>query len=83
MIQLSPFIFSIKRMKQSHPQQPNSQEMQNLKSEIARLKQLLQETGSRGDNELEQWRKVVEAEKNRADQAEKAATELHKRVQVR
>lgn len=60
----------------------NSQETQNLKTEVARLKQMLQDTGSRGDNEMEQWRKVVEQEKVRADQAEKAAAELHKRVQL-
>lgn len=37
------------------------------------LKQRLQETGARSENELEQWRKVVEQEKARADQGEKAA----------
>jgi hypothetical protein len=80
-----------RRLKNSpqHPQQPklpvhphHQQEMQAMKTEIARLTQMLQETGARGDNELEQWRKVVEQEKNRADQAEKTAGELHKRVQV-
>lgn len=60
----------------------NPQESQRLQAEIQALKQRLQETGARGDNELEQWRKVVEQEKNRADQAEKAANEMHKRVQV-
>lgn len=42
----------------------------------------LQETGARGDNELEQWRKVVEQETTRADQAEKTAQDLQKRIQV-
>lgn len=60
----------------------NPQESQRLQAEIQALRQRLQETGARGDNELEQWRKVVEQEKSRADQAEKAATEMHKRVQV-
>lgn len=60
----------------------NPQESQRLQAEIQALKQRLQETGARGDNELEQWRKVVEQEKNRADQAEKAANEMHKHVQV-
>lgn len=42
----------------------------------------LQESGARGDNELEQWRKVVETETARADQAEKIASDLQKRIQV-
>lgn len=67
---------------QKTPNQGNPQESQRLQAEIQALKQRLQETGARGDNELEQWRKVVEQEKNRADQAEKAATEMHKHVQV-
>lgn len=33
--------------------------------------------------EIEQWRKVIEQEKNRADMADKAAQEMHKRIQVR
>lgn len=53
-----------------------------LVTEINALKQRLQETGARSENELEQWRKVVEQEKARADQAEKTAQELHKRAQA-
>lgn len=52
---------------------PTPAENQRLLAENNALKQRLQETGSRGENELEQWRKVVEQEKTRADQAEKAA----------
>lgn len=52
---------------------PTPAENQRLLAENNALKQRLQETGSRGENELEQWRKVVEQEKSRADQAEKAA----------
>lgn len=70
------------RLQKSPNQHPNTPETQRLQAEIHALKQRLQETGARGDNELEQWRKVVEQEKNRADQAEKAATEMHKHVQV-
>lgn len=70
------------RLQKSPNQHPNTPETQRLQAEIHALKQRLQETGARGDNELEQWRKVVEQEKNRADQAEKAATDMHKHVQV-
>lgn len=63
--------------KQQQPGQrnlpPTPAEQQRLVAEINALKQRLQETGARSENELEQWRKVVEQEKNRADQAEKAA----------
>lgn len=72
----------LERLQKSPNQHPNTPETQRLQAEIHALKQRLQETGARGDNELEQWRKVVEQEKNRADQAEKAATEIHKHVQV-
>lgn len=72
----------VARLQKSPNQHPNTPETQRLQAEIHALKQRLQETGARGDNELEQWRKVVEQEKNRADQAEKAATEMHKHVQV-
>lgn len=77
-------------MAQQHPQQPQQArpnqtspaEAQRLQAEINALKQRLQETGARGENELEQWRKVVEQEKGRADQSERNAQELHKRIQV-
>lgn len=62
--------------------QPSSHESQRLQAEIQALKQKLQETAARGDTEMEQWRKVVEQEKNRADQAEKNVGELHKKIQV-
>lgn len=52
---------------------PTPAENQRLLAENNALKQRLQETGARSENELEQWRKVVEQEKTRADQAEKAA----------
>lgn len=64
------------------PHQTSPAEAQRLQAEIQALKQRLQETGARGENELEQWRKVVEQEKNRGDQAEKAANDMHKRIQV-
>lgn len=52
---------------------PTPAENQRLLAENNALKQRLQETGARSENELEQWRKVVEQEKARADQGEKAA----------
>lgn len=69
-------------MQKSPQQSHHPQESQRLQAEINALKQRLQETGARGENELDQWRKVVEQEKNRADQSEKAANEMHKHVQV-
>lgn len=71
-----------KRMQKSPQQGHHPQESQRLQAEINALKQRLQETGARGENELDQWRKVVEQEKTRADQTEKAANEMHKHVQV-
>lgn len=69
-------------MQKSPQQNHHPQESQRLQAEINALKQRLQETGARGENELDQWRKVVEQEKIRADQSEKAANEMHKHVQV-
>lgn len=51
------------------PQQPGQRNLpptpdqQRLIAEINALKQRLQETGARSENEVEQWRKVVEKEK--------------------
>lgn len=67
----------------ARPNQTSPAEANRLQAEIQALKQRLQETGARSENELEQWRKVVEQEKGRADQNEKAAQEMHKRIQVR
>lgn len=66
----------------ARPNQTTPNEAARLQAEIQALKQRLQETGARSENELEQWRKVVEQEKGRADQNEKAAQEMHKRIQV-
>lgn len=55
--------------KQKQPQQPGQRNLpptpdqQRLIAEINALKQRLQETGARSENEVEQWRKVVEQEK--------------------
>lgn len=78
----------LEQEQKKHPPQPGSRNLpptpdtQRLVAEINALKQRLQETGARSENELEQWRKVVEQEKTRADQAEKAAQELMKRTQA-
>lgn len=78
----------LEQEQKKHPPQPGSRNLpptpdtQRLVAEINALKQRLQETGARSENELEQWRKVVEQEKMRADQAEKAAQELMKRTQA-
>lgn len=51
------------------PQQPGQRNLpptpdqQRLIAEINALKQRLQEGGARSENEVEQWRKVVEQEK--------------------
>lgn len=51
------------------PQQPGQRNLpptpdqQRLIAEINALKQRLQESGARSENEVEQWRKVVEQEK--------------------
>lgn len=74
--------FSFQRLQKSPQQGHHPQESQRLQAEINALKQRLQETNSRGEHEMEQWRKVVETEKNRADQSEKAANEMHQHVQV-
>lgn len=42
---------------------PPTPDQQRLIAEINALKQRLQETGARSENEVEQWRKVVEQEK--------------------
>ena len=60
------------------------QQIQQMQQEIARLQQMLQESGSRGNGnaaELEQWRKVIEQEKARADKAEMAIQEFQKHAQ--
>lgn len=55
--------------KQKQPQQPGQRNLpptpdqQRLVAEINALKQRLQESGARSENEVEQWRKVVEQEK--------------------
>lgn len=78
----------LEQEQKNKPPQPGSRNLpptpdtQRLVAEINALKQRLQETGARSENELEQWRKVVEQEKIRADQAEKAAQELIKRTQA-
>lgn len=80
----------LQQQQQQQPPQPGPRQNQTspaeanrLQAEIQALKQRLQETGARSENELEQWRKVVETEKARADQNEKTAQEAHKRLQVR
>lgn len=79
----------LQQQQQQQPPQPGPRQNQTspaeanrLQAEIQALKQRLQETGARSENELEQWRKVVETEKGRADQNEKTAQEAHKRIQV-
>lgn len=61
-----------KRLQESEkkqPQQPGQRNLpptpdqQRLIAEINALKQRLQEIGARSENEVEQWRKVVEQEK--------------------
>lgn len=58
-----------KQKQQQPPQQPGQRNLpptpdqQRLIAEINALKQRLQETGARSENEVEQWRKVVEQEK--------------------
>lgn len=57
-----------KQQKQPQPQPgqrnlPPTPDQQRLIAEINALKQRLQETGARSENEVEQWRKVVEQEK--------------------
>lgn len=63
------------------PQQPGQRNLpptpdqQRLIAEINALKQRLQETGARSENEVEQWRKVVEQEKVACDSFNSASQE--------
>lgn len=52
------------------------------KQRAEKTEKMLHESGSRDDAELEQWRKVIEQETQRADQAEKTSQDLQKRIQV-
>jgi chromosome segregation ATPase len=51
------------------------------KDRCEKLEKVLQPIGVQGDLEIEQWRKAVEAERTRADTAEKIVTELQKTLQ--
>ena len=59
----------LQEAEKAKPQQPGQRNLpptpdqQRLIAEINALKQRLQETGARSENEVEQWRKVVEQEK--------------------
>lgn len=62
----------LEKQKQPPPQPgqrnlPPTPDQQRLIAEINALKQRLQETGARSENEVEQWRKVVEQEKVACD----------------
>lgn len=57
-------------------------EYQQIKVENARLKQMIQEISNRGGTEVDQWRKLVEQEKLRADKAETDVKQCHQQLQV-
>lgn len=56
---------------------------QQIKVENARLKQMIQEISNRGGSEVDQWRKLVEQEKGRADKAENDIKQVSQQLQVR
>lgn len=58
-------------------------EYQQIKVENARLKQMIQEISNRGGGEVEQWRKLVDQEKHRADKAESEIKSCQQQLQVR
>lgn len=56
-------------------------EYQQIKVENARLKQMIQEISNRGGSEVDQWRKLVEQEKFRADKAEADIKQFQQQLQ--
>lgn len=62
--------------------QQAQKERDTHKQRAEKAEKMVHESGTRGDAELEQWRKVIEQETKRADQAEKTSQDLQKRIQV-
>ena len=58
------------------------QEWQNIKMENQKLKQMIQEMGNRGGGEIEQWKKLVEQERNKASKAEVEVKQYQQQIGV-
>lgn len=57
-------------------------ELQNLKVENNRLKQILQDMNNKGGADVEQWKAIIEQEKIKSEQAKAQLINSEKQIKV-